>query len=134
MKDPSWTRPSSFRVDVVSHGREHLEAALRLALGGQKVVGFAVGLNEEEGRSAGTGDAITLLWHIQDVKAGQATPFPMDADAVVGMMVGWLKQAKYGAEPDFDGSTTKGFRVRSVDKGWSYALCTVTTEWSLFGK
>ena len=123
----SWTKPSNFDLELVSYGKDHLVQAIKLVMTDEKATHFQVS-------PVKAGELMKLFWH--EGPGASALPFPATAELVAETVWAWLQQAKYPEQPDFDGSTTKGFKLHTHDasSGWSYVIFTVETEWALFGK
>lgn len=70
-----------------------------------------------------------------------ATPFPtsMSGDFCAQLAIGWLKEARYPAEPDHDGDNSKGWLCYT--ENWGHiepygfeASLAVEPHWLIYGK
>jgi hypothetical protein len=66
-------------------------------------------------------------------------PFPIDADMVADLAIGWIeKTATFDEQMDVDGTIKKGWRV--FNESWGHvhgcyqAMFAITPEWSYYGK
>ena len=72
---------------------------------------------------------LRLLWADSQ---GVKLPFRLDTpDAVYEFVSRWLKQQDYGAEPDTDGSTKRGFCARH---DYGYVFLKIKPAWIVYGK
>jgi len=125
----------NFRFHVTSEGDARFDATLRLALtlAGRKVTHYAT--DPKRG--------LALFWSNPCDRPSDITahplPYPMDQDALVAFVVGWLRTADYGLQPDHDGSNGKGWTIYT-DESWGhvwgsfYGVIAVKTTWAMYGK
>lgn len=141
-------------IDVVSVGDDALALALRLAwanaAGGQAThykdvrlitkyeyhgtptAAHYANTSEQEGGIA----TLMLLWH--DERQSIALPYPLELDEATAFVLGWLKRADYGHQPDHDGDNEKGWRAFNEDwghvAGHHYAIIAIQPAWAMYGK
>lgn len=99
----------------------------------------AVAWAERPGKNA-KAKKLVLFWTVKDSASSDLNrfPSPIDAEAAVALITGWLKEQDYGPQPDHDGDNHKGCRVYNEDWGhvdgdWS-AFAAIEPEWLMFGK
>lgn len=131
----------NFNVDITSKGREHFDAAVRLAKSSHDAAA-AMCVHPVHGlvffwMGPTLGAVDTFDGHRIDALA-----FPVKgAEALANLAWEWLTAVvDYGQEPDLDGSVSKGFRVRSRVRTDKYCaashrvLFAVEPVWALLGK
>jgi hypothetical protein len=73
-----------------------------------------------------------------DVPGAQPLPYPMDVEAVIAFVAGWLRTAHYGVQPDHDGDNGMGWRIYNEAWGrvWGAhsGVIAVQTAWAMYGK
>ena len=151
----------NFRIDVTSEGREHFDAAMKMAFssapGGTAVaiaVHSKIGLvlywhAEKPARlkqqvpwsSQHTGEQRAEMERLAEAEAVAVAPlpFPLTATAAADYVWHWLTTAAgYGRAPDHDGDNEKGWRVYNEQWGHvagnHYAFVAVQPVWAMYGK
>lgn len=127
---------SNFRQLLESNSSTHLENGLRACFDDHSVATHYV---IEGGR-------LTLFWAEDPSWKGPPLPYPMKYEQALAFVVGWLKGAPRGDEPDIDGSCrADAFILRSPgsigisDRPASstyphYAIAQVEATWSEYHK
>jgi hypothetical protein len=124
----------NFKVEVISYGDDHLEAAICICLDEKDTVD-AWSINPE------CPDKLWLFqWVLEGYKKHEFNrfPCPMDRRAVIEFVKGWLRGQDYGGKPDHDGSNSKGFLLTNgSERGWTSnygVILTVEPCWAMHGK
>lgn len=141
-------------IDITSEGEAALALALRLAwpnaAGGKVSHVKAVNLIEKvtyygaptdrhitESREAQEGTkTLILLWH--EERGSLPLAYPLDIEEAIPFVIGWLKRADRGPQPDHDGDNGKGWRVFTDSwghvAGHQYTIAAVQPIWAVYGK
>jgi hypothetical protein len=113
----------NFRIDITSGGADDLKRAMGFFSPIYKVTGY-----RQEGR-------VFVLYHA-DSSSATKLPFPLTMEQAGDLIIGWLRQVDYGAEPDHDGHNGKGWRLHNgtghIDGEWQ-AFVAVEPVWAEFG-
>lgn len=141
-------------LDIVSEGDAPLGLALKLAwsnASGGKATHYKIAKLHEHveyfgqptsrhhvvSRESPDGTpTLILLWH--EEKGALPLPYPMELDEAIPFVIGWLKKAPYGEQPDHDGDNGAGWRVYTEAwghvAGHAYAIVGVQPAWAMYGK
>lgn len=118
----------NFSLSVTSGRPSHLKAAIQMAMDiHTSVVGWAVVPTR----------GFVLYWsHAEGI---HQFPVPLkNVETLVGFVRDWLELQDYGAQPDHDGSNSKGFTV--YNESWGHvngqwqAFVAIKPEWMIHGK
>ena len=139
----------NFRIDVTSDGRPSLRLLLQFIF--QKkyspsVVAWGVfpaekpeDVKDYEDREPRPQRVVFYTSPPPASENAQLLPFPIDADMVADLAIGWIeKTATFGEQDDMDGTIKKGWRV--FNESWGHvhghysAMFAITPEWSYYGK
>jgi hypothetical protein len=120
----------NFSFDVTAEGDTDFKDTLRLAIrlhGTTKITHYAILPNNSD---------LALFWMSpdSDVSGARPLPYPMDVEAVIVFVVGWLRTADYDDQPDHDGDNGKGWRVYNESWGQVWGarsgVIAVQTAWT----
>lgn len=77
-------------------------------------------------------DLILYCYTPTNKESYNSLPAPIDPDDAIGIIKSWLEKSEYGIAPDCDGSTKRGWRVRSY---WDHKVfCIVSPQWLEYHK
>jgi hypothetical protein len=123
----------NFRIDITALGDNVLAAAIALAFGDRKAIGYMVSNNNA------LVARLVFLWSMSEKREGMIPlPFKMAAPQAAEFARAWLAEADYGQQPDHDGDNSRGWRVFNeawghVDGLWG-AIVAVQPAWAMHGK
>jgi hypothetical protein len=79
---------------------------------------------------------LILLWHNEE--GATQFPYEMDLKEAYQFVIGWLKRANPGPQPDHDGDNNAGWRLFTEDWGhvWTstHAIFAIQPAWAMYGK
>lgn len=97
---------------------------------------FFASHHTEEKVVNGEPDTLILLWG--EERGAVQLPFPLNLERAIEFVAGWLGEAKYGPQPDHDGSNGKGWRL--FNGPWGHVvghhcgIVGVQTCWMIYPK
>lgn len=129
----------NFGVHVTARDMETFRSAFRLAFNppGKMASHFVIKPIEQINYMVKAPvDALILCW--SKTEGVLELPYKMDVDSAMGFAEGWLRTAKFPAEPNHDGSNAPGFQITTGDFwghiGTPCSILAVLPCWGLLGK
>jgi hypothetical protein len=115
-------------VEVLSHGRAHLQQILDIVLTDPSVNGGRVYDTAVYGWKVK--DGALIFGYSND--GNQAFPAAMTRHTLAPIIEAWLGDQTYPPEPPFDGNSVKGYLIKSLR---SYeGIMSVQPDWVHYGK
>ena len=109
----------NFDVHVTARSQTYLHTGIAMILGGGRIKAASI---------ADDNMSITLYWFVDSSPKGpRPLPYEFKLPQVITLVDGWLSQATYPKEPDFDGHSSKGFRISRMS---GYATLKVEAVWA----
>lgn len=119
-----------FNLVMESYSFTHLEEALKMIFDGTSGVEYS--MSDEKSITLFSYAPSSIKYKLDKL------PFKMNFEGTLGLLKAWYAQAKWGSQPDHDGSNSKGFRLESgiIRDGWADGakVLTLSTHWIEFHK